>query len=150
MDGIIFYCDPRVLTETKRSSLKFPQQKLRSDFRPPLLLVPGAGGGGPIGENWTWHFQTASERSGLPCSAEVSSDRTNLSPFTKDYRGLALKCDYSVFGARERTHENKNISMPVERAKRLYCRDRVLGRIARHPGDIPVTRSSTSIPSGHS
>ncbi len=29
----------------------------------------------------------------LPCSAEVSSDRTNLSPFTKDYRGLALQCD---------------------------------------------------------
>ena len=28
-----------------------------------------------------------------PCSAEVSSDRTNLSPFTKDYRGLALQCD---------------------------------------------------------
>ena len=27
------------------------------------------------------------------CSAGVSSDRTNLSPFTKDYRGLALKCD---------------------------------------------------------
>ena len=28
-----------------------------------------------------------------PCYAEVSSDRTNLSPFTKDYRGLALQCD---------------------------------------------------------
>jgi len=28
-----------------------------------------------------------------PCSAGVSSDRTNLSPFTKDYRGLALQCD---------------------------------------------------------
>ena len=27
------------------------------------------------------------------CHAGVSSDRTNLSPFTKDYRGLALKCD---------------------------------------------------------
>ena len=26
-----------------------------------------------------------------PCYAEVSSDRTNLSPFTKDYRGLALE-----------------------------------------------------------
>ena len=25
--------------------------------------------------------------------AGVSSDRTNLSPFTKDYRGLALPCD---------------------------------------------------------
>ena len=25
--------------------------------------------------------------------AGVSSDRTNLSPFTKDYRGLALQCD---------------------------------------------------------
>ena len=28
-----------------------------------------------------------------PCYAGVSSDRTNLSPFTKDYRGLALQCD---------------------------------------------------------
>ena len=31
---------------------------------------------------------------GRPCYAGVSSDRTNLSPFTKDYRGLALQCDY--------------------------------------------------------
>ena len=33
--------------------------------------------------------------------AGVSSDRTNLSPFTKDYRGLALSCDFDVFVARE-------------------------------------------------
>ena len=31
--------------------------------------------------------------------AGVSSDRTNLSPFTKDYRGLALQCDLAVFRA---------------------------------------------------
>ena len=31
--------------------------------------------------------------------AGVSSDRTNLSPFTKDYRGLALSCDFTVFVA---------------------------------------------------
>ena len=35
--------------------------------------------------------------------AGVSSDRTNLSPFTKDYRGLALPCDFSVFAARRGT-----------------------------------------------
>ena len=35
--------------------------------------------------------------------AGVSSDRTNLSPFTKDYRGLALSCDFAVFVAREGT-----------------------------------------------
>ena len=31
--------------------------------------------------------------------AGVSSDRTNLSPFTKDYRGLALPCDFTIFEA---------------------------------------------------
>ena len=36
--------------------------------------------------------------------AGVSSDRTNLSPFTKDYRGLALSCDFTVFVARPGTH----------------------------------------------
>ena len=36
-----------------------------------------------------------------PCYAGVSSDRTNLSPFTKDYRGLALPCDLRVFAARK-------------------------------------------------
>jgi len=35
--------------------------------------------------------------------AEVTSNRTNLSPFTKDYRGLALQCDYKVCVAREGT-----------------------------------------------
>ena len=45
-----------------------------------------------------------------PCHAGVSSDRTNLSPFTKDYRGLALKCDYSLFVARKGTvNEKKKI-----------------------------------------
>ena len=39
--------------------------------------------------------------------AEVSSERTNLSPFTKDYRGLALKCDFTLYGAREGTRELK-------------------------------------------
>ena len=38
------------------------------------------------------------------CHAEVSADRTNLSPFTKDYRVLAFKCDWYVFVAREGTH----------------------------------------------
>ena len=33
--------------------------------------------------------------------AGVSSDRTNLSPFTKDYRGLALPCDLKLFAARK-------------------------------------------------
>ena len=41
--------------------------------------------------------------------AGVSSDRTNLSPFTKDYRGLALPCDFSVFVAREGAILKKNI-----------------------------------------
>ena len=35
------------------------------------------------------------------CYAGVSSDRTNLSPFTKDYRGLALPCELRVFVARK-------------------------------------------------
>ena len=35
--------------------------------------------------------------------AGVSSDRTNLSPFTKDYRGLALSCDFALFEARKGT-----------------------------------------------
>ena len=35
------------------------------------------------------------------CYAGVSSDRTNLSPFTKDYRGLALPCELRVFAARK-------------------------------------------------
>ena len=39
--------------------------------------------------------------------AGVSSDRTNLSPFTKDYRGLALSCDFIVFEAREGTTTTK-------------------------------------------
>ena len=39
--------------------------------------------------------------------AGVSSDRTNLSPFTKDYRGLALSCDFIVFEAREGTTTKK-------------------------------------------
>ena len=39
--------------------------------------------------------------------AGVSSDRTNLSPFTKDYRGLALSCDFDVFEAREGTPRKK-------------------------------------------
>ena len=38
---------------------------------------------------------------GNSCYAGVSSDRTNLSPFTKDYRGLALPCDLRVFAARK-------------------------------------------------
>ena len=55
-------------------------------------------------------------------TAEGSSDRTNLSPFTKDYRGLALQCDLKVFGARERTHENQNkqlISIGLPKGVRL-------------------------------
>ena len=39
--------------------------------------------------------------------AGVSSDRTNLSPFTKDYRGLALQCDLAVFRAPRGAHYNK-------------------------------------------
>ena len=35
------------------------------------------------------------------CYAGVSSDRTNLSPFTKDYRGLALPCELRLFAARK-------------------------------------------------
>jgi len=38
--------------------------------------------------------------------AGVSSDRTNLSPFTKDYRGLALQCDLAVFRAPWGAHLN--------------------------------------------
>ena len=41
--------------------------------------------------------------------AEVSSERTNLSPFTKDYRGLAFKCDFLLCRAREGTHFKRNI-----------------------------------------
>ena len=40
---------------------------------------------------------------GRPVYAGVSSDRTNLSPFTKDYRGLALSCDFALFEARKGT-----------------------------------------------
>ena len=77
-----------------------------------------------------------------PCTAEVSSDRTNLSPFTKDYRGLALQCDLKVFGARERTHENQNkqlisIGLPKECVEGVLAGTRV----------IPITRSPTSVPS---
>jgi len=39
--------------------------------------------------------------------AGVSSDRTNLSPFTKDYRGLALSCDFTVFVACKGTLKKK-------------------------------------------
>ena len=42
-------------------------------------------------------------RAGWPVYAGVSSDRTNLSPFTKDYRGLALSCDFALFEARKGT-----------------------------------------------
>ena len=51
-------------------------------------------------------------------SAEVSSDRINLSPFTKDYRGLALQCDLHVFGARTRAHHQNRNQQP----KRNPCR----------------------------
>ena len=43
------------------------------------------------------------QHAGLPVYAGVSSDRTNLSPFTKDYRGLALSCDFALFEARKGT-----------------------------------------------
>ena len=42
-----------------------------------------------------------------PYHAGVSSDRTNLSPFTKDYRGLALQCDLAVFRALRGAHQKK-------------------------------------------
>ena len=44
---------------------------------------------------------------GLAVYAGVSSDRTNLSPFTKDYRGLALSCDFALFEARKGTIRKK-------------------------------------------
>ena len=56
-------------------------------------IRPGASGFGP----------PRSRRAGWPVYAGVSSDRTNLSPFTKDYRGLALSCDFALFEARKGT-----------------------------------------------
>ena len=56
-------------------------------------IRPGASGFGP----------PHSGRAGWPVYAGVSSDRTNLSPFTKDYRGLALSCDFALFEARKGT-----------------------------------------------
>ena len=53
----------------------------------------------------SFHFQKLGDR--YPYHAGVSSDRTNLSPFTKDYRGLALQCDLAVFRAL-RGHHNKH------------------------------------------
>ena len=50
----------------------------------------------------------AGRRDRRPCYAGVSSDRTNLSPFTKDYRGLALPCDLRVFAARQGAMLRKN------------------------------------------
>ena len=76
-----------------------------------------------------------------PCSAEVSSDRTNLSPFTKDYRGLAFQCDFKVFVARESTF-NKNkkqkppariIYFPVVLVCRAAC-----CRVASATGSTPA------------
>ena len=48
--------------------------------------------------------------------AGVSSDRTNLSPFTKDYRGLALSCDFTVFVACKGTPPTKQ-----KRKKSFAC-----------------------------
>ena len=56
----------------------------------------------PITERSGWRaVHGTARRAGRPCYAGVSSDRTNLSPFTKDYRGLALPCDLRVFAARK-------------------------------------------------
>ena len=56
----------------------------------------------PIGEASTARgSRVAPQPAPKPCYAGVSSDRTNLSPFTKDYRGLALPCEFRVFAARK-------------------------------------------------
>ena len=51
--------------------------------------------------------------------AGVSSDRTNLSPFTKDYRGLALQCDLAVFRAPWGAPSKKKKKKPYEYIRNL-------------------------------
>ena len=74
----------------------------------PTCNTPSSGGGA----KWTPNSHSNQ------FSAEVSSDRINLSPFTKDYRGLALQCDLHVFVARTRAHHQNRNQQP----KRNPCR----------------------------
>ena len=60
-----------------------------------------ATGPSPMHKTPKRRVQVAKGHASCSYYAGVSSDRTNLSPFTKDYRGLALSCDFDVFVARE-------------------------------------------------
>ena len=53
--------------------------------------------------------------------AGVSSDRTNLSPFTKDYRGLALSCDFTVFVACKGTLKTKTKHQRAVCVESYFC-----------------------------
>ena len=79
---------PEHPTSTARTTVKFGDQ-------PPITV-------------FTWNcVEMQRDFTRYSYYAEVSSERTNLSPFTKDYRGLALKCDFTLYGAREGTRESK-------------------------------------------